>query len=136
MTKVQDLTEINALADGDLFYVADVSNPAAPDRKVPWSKMKPAGVLITNHFRYDGSITIPTIAAGAEGTATIGVPGAAIGDHVVFNPNDSLPSNLGIMAVRVSAADVVSVRFRNFGGGSFASAPMACIALISRSAFP
>lgn len=136
MTKVQDLPEIDNLADGDLFYVADVSNPGNPDRKVPWAKMKPAGVNITNHLRYDGSITIPTIAAGAEGTATIDVPGAAIGDHVVFNPNDSLPSNLGIMAVRVSAADVVSIRFRNFGGGSFSTVPIACIALVTRSAFP
>lgn len=134
MTKVQDLTEIDALADGDLFYVADVSNPGTPDRKVPWSKMKPAGVRITNRLRYDGPITIPTIAAGAEGTATINVPGAAVGDHVVFNPNESLASNLGIMAVRVSAADIVSVRFRNFGGGSFTTVAMACVALVSRSA--
>ena len=134
MTKVQDLTEIDALADGDLFYVADVSNPGAPDRKVPWSKMKPAGARIINQLRYDGSITIPTMAAGAEGTASITVPGAAIGDHVVFNPNESIASNLGIMAVRVSAADTVAVRFRNFGGSSFTSVPMACIALVSRSA--
>ncbi|MGQ8630823.1 hypothetical protein ACUTJJ_04970 [Agrobacterium sp. DKPNP3] len=133
MTKVQDLTEIDALADGDLFYVADVSNPGAPDRKVTWSKMKAAGVRITNRLRYDGPITIPTIAAGAEGTATINVPGAAIGDHVIFNPNESLASNLGIMAVRVSAADIVSVRFRNFGGSSFTTVAMACVALVSRS---
>lgn len=134
MTKVQDLPEIDALADGDLFYVADVSNPGAPDRKVPRSKMIPAGSKITNHLRYDGSITIPTIAAGAEGTATISVPGAAIGDHVVFNPNEAIASNIGIMAVRVSAVDIVSVRFRNFGGSSFTTVPMACIALVSRSA--
>lgn len=134
MTKVQDLPEIDALADGDAFYVADVSNPGAPDRKVPWSKMKPAGVRITNQLRYDGSITVPTMAAGAEGTASIPVPGAAIGDHVVFNPNESLASNLGIVAVRVSATDTVAVRFRNFGGSSFTSVPMACIALVIRSA--
>lgn len=134
MTKVQDLTEIDALADGDLFYVADVSNPGAPDRKVRFSQMVPAGAKITNHFRYDGNITIPTIAAGAEGTATITVNGAQTGDHVVFNPNASLASDIGITAVRVSAANTVAVRFRNFGGSSFTSAAIACVALVSRSA--
>lgn len=134
MTKVQDLTEIDALADGDLFYVADVSNPGAPDRKVPYSKMVPAGAKITNHFRYDGNITIPTIAAGSEGTATITVNGTQPGDHVLFNPNASLASDLGITAVRVSAANTVAVRFRNFGGSSFTSADIACVALVSRSA--
>ncbi|MGC4393695.1 hypothetical protein [Agrobacterium sp. M50-1] len=133
MTKVQDLTEIDALADGDLFYVADVSNPGAPDRKVPYSKMKPAGAKITNQYRYDGSITIPTIAAGAEGTATITVNGAQVGDHVVFNPNESLASNIGITAVRVSATNTVAVRFRNFGAGSFTSASIACLAFVTRS---
>ncbi len=134
MTKVQDLPEIDELADGDQFYVIDASNPAGPDKRVPWSKIKPTGARIVNYLRYDGGITIPTIAAGSEGTATITVPGAQLGDHVVFNPNASLASDLGITAVRVSAANIVSVRFRNFGGGSFATATLACVALVIRSA--
>lgn len=134
MTKVQDLPEIDALADNDMFYVADASSPGGPDKKVPWNKMKPAGARITTQFRYAGDITIPTIAAGAEGTSTIALAGVQPGDHVIFNPNAALASDLGIMAVRVSAADTISVRFRNFGGSSFASAPLACVALAMRSA--
>lgn len=134
MTKVQDLPEIDALADNDVLYVADASSPGAPDKKVPWSKMKPAGVRIGAQYRYDGDITIPTISAGAEGTGTITVPGVQPGDHVVFNPNAALASDLGIMAVRVSAADTISVRFRNFGGSSFVSAALACVALVMRAA--
>lgn len=134
MTKVQDLPEIDALADNDVFYVADASSPGAPDKKVPFSKMKPAGVRIGAQYRYDGDITIPTIAAGAEGTATITVPGVQPGDHVVFNTNAALASDLGIMAVRVSAANIISVRFRNFGGSTFASAALACVALVMRAA--
>ena len=122
MTKVQDLTEIDELADNDSFYVVDASSPGAPDKKVPWSKMKPAGSEITNYLRYEGGITIPTIAAGAEGSATITVPGAAVGDHVIFNPNAAMAAGLGVVGVRVSAADTISVLFRNFGVGSFSTA--------------
>jgi hypothetical protein len=133
MTKVQDLTEIDVLENGDVFYVADASTPGAPDKKVPWSKMKPAGAKVTNQLRYEGNITIPTIAAGAEGSGSISVAGALVGDHVIFNPTAALAAGLGIMSVHVSATDTVSVRFRNFGGGSFSTAALACVALVMRS---
>ena len=136
MTKVQDLTEIDALADGDLFYVVDVSTPSAPDKKIPASKVRPAGSKITNYLRYDSNITIPALAAGAEDTATITVTGAAVGDHVIFNPKDALPAGVGIMSSRVGAADTVHVRFRNFGSSAFVSAPLACVVLVARSVAP
>ncbi|CUX63045.1 hypothetical protein AGR6A_Lc190027 [Agrobacterium sp. NCPPB 925] len=100
--------------------------------------MKPAGARITNHLRYDGGITIPTIAAGAEGTATISVAGAAIGDHVVFNPNESLASNIGIMAVRVSAADTVSVPLETLAAAALLRCrwPALRWSRVQRDAFP
>jgi hypothetical protein len=39
MTKVTDLTEIDALADNDYLYVWDASTPSTPDKKIPGSKM-------------------------------------------------------------------------------------------------
>lgn len=123
-----------ALADDDRIPVWDVS--LGERRYATPASLRPAGAKVTNQFRYDGIITIPALAAGAEDVAPITIVGAAVGDHVVFNPKDALPANLGIMSVRVSAADTVQVRFRNFGGGAFVSAPLNCVALVIRSAAP
>lgn len=124
------------LADDDRIPVWDVSDPINPRKYTTPASLRPAGAKITNHFRYDSIITIPALAAGAEDVANITVTGAVIGDHVVFNPKDALPSGLGIMAVRVSAAETVQVRFRNFGGSAFVSAPLNCTALVIRSVAP
>lgn len=135
MTKVNNLTEIDALADNDIFYVWDASTPGAPDKKVPFSKIRPPGARITNYLRYDGNITILAINAATEGAATIAVPGTAVGDHVVFNMKDALPADLGVTMVRVSAADTVQVRFRNLHtANNYAGGTLACTALVIRSA--
>lgn len=132
MTKITEKDEIDALADNDLFYVRDASDPSNPDKKVPFSKVRPTGARITHHFRYADDITIPSLSAGAEAEATIAVPGTAIGDHVVFNMNP--PANIAILSSWVSAADTVRVRFRNtHGSNAFATAAVACVALVSRS---
>lgn len=137
MTKVNNLTEIDALADNDVFYVWDASTPGAPDKKAPFSKIRPPGARITNYLRYESTITIPAINAATEGSATIAVVGAAVGDHVVFNIRDALPADLGITSVRVSAADTVQVRFRNLHtANNYAGGSLACDALVIRSITP
>lgn len=119
-------------ADDDRIAVNDVSDGAAPRKYLPWSKFRPAGAKITNHFRFAGNITVPTLAAGDEGDATITVTGAATGDHVVFNMEP--PANIAILASWVSAADTVKVRFRNTHASSgYSTAAVACVALVSRS---
>ena len=134
MAKVTDLPEIDAVVDADYFYIWDASSPSAPDKKVSASKMRPTGAEITNYFRFDGNITVPALAAGAEWTATITVPGAAIGDHSVFNLKVANPAGVTIMGYTVTAADTVSVVFRNLGAGAYAGAVLACTALVNRSA--
>lgn len=137
MTKLNNLPEIDAVADNDVFYVSDASTPGAPDKKVPFSKIRPSGAKITNNFRYAGNITIPAINAATEGSATISVTGVAVGDHVVFNMRDALPADLGIMSARVSAADTVQVRFRNLHtANNYAGGTLACDALVMRSVAP
>ncbi|MDI7862520.1 hypothetical protein MRS76_11165 [Rhizobiaceae bacterium n13] len=138
MTTLPNLThEVPALADNDWIYVFDVSNPSDPDGKMLGSKLRPAGAKISNYLRFEGTVTIPGLAAGVEDDATISVPGAQVGDHVVFNLSANLPADLAITYVRVSAADTVLVRFRNlhassgYGGGS-----PACTALVIRSIDP
>lgn len=96
MTKITEKDEIDVLADPDLFYVRDASDPSNPDKKVPFSKIRPAGARITNDYRFSASITIPNLAAGAEADASIVVSGAAIGDHVVFNVEP--PASIAVLA--------------------------------------
>lgn len=132
---VLDLSSLSAvsLTDADRIPVFDANEPSTPRYTTP-AELRPAGAKITNHLRYAGNITIPAIAAGAEAAATITVNGAGLGDHVVFNASAALPAGLGVMAVYVSAASTVTVRFRNFSGAQIASADLACVALTSRSA--
>jgi hypothetical protein len=134
MSKVTALTEIDAVADNDVMYIWDASTPSAPDKKVPFSKLRPSGVRITNNFRYEGNITIPALAAGVEGDATIAIAGAAVGDHLVFNLTAALPGNIAVLHAWVSAADTATVRFRNtHAANAYAGAAIACVALASRS---
>lgn len=134
MTQLANLPEIDALADGDYFYVLDVSDVVTPDKKVPRSKMIPVGAKVTNYLRFADTITIPNLAAGVEGDGTISVPGAAIGDNVVFNLAATLPANIAINGYWVSAADTVKVRFRNTHASvAFTTADVSCVALVIRS---
>ena len=133
MTKVTELPEIDTLDDGDVLYAYDVSQPSTPDKKVPGSKLRPGGARVTNYARYGGNVTLPNITAGTEMNMTIAVPGALVGDHVLFNPDDALPVGLGIMYARVSSSNTVTVRIRNFGVSDFASAAIAALVLVIRS---
>lgn len=134
MTDITNLPEIPALADNDLLYVWDASDPSNPDKKMLASKVRPAGAKITNQLRFAGNITVPSLAAGVEADATIAVPGAAVGDHVTFGLTVLLPASLGILHYWVSAADTVSVRIRNFHASvTYVGAALACTALVTRS---
>ncbi|WP_033048589.1 hypothetical protein [Sinorhizobium meliloti] len=135
MTQLPDLPEIDALADNDLLYVWDASTPSAPDKKITGLKLRPAGAKVTHYLRYESTIIIPAIGAATEGSATIAVAGAVVGDHVVFNMAEALPADLAITSVRVSAADAVQVRFRNLHtANAYAGGTLTCTALVIRSA--
>lgn len=132
MSKLTEKDEIDSVADGDLFYARDVSDPSKPDKKVPFSKIRPAGARVTHNFRFAGNIAIPALAAGVEGDATITVTGAVAGDHVSFNLQP--PASIAVLSSWVSANDTVSVRFRNTHASSaYAGGAVACVALVSRS---
>ncbi|MBW8285073.1 MAG: hypothetical protein K0M55_15895 [Rhizobium sp.] len=136
MTNVTALTNtVTEPADNDWIYIWDASTPANPDAKMSPSALRPAGAKVTHYYRAAGNITIPDLAAGVEGTATFTVTGAAVGDNALFNPTAALPANLAITTVYVSAANTVSVRFRNLhAADAFVTAALACVALVIRSA--
>jgi hypothetical protein len=132
MTKITEKNEIDAIADGDLLYVRDVSDPSDPDKKTPFSKLRPSGNRITHNFRFAGNVAIPALAAGVEGDATVTVTGAVVGDHASFNIQP--PASIAVLASWVSANDTLSVRFRNVHASSaYAGGSVACVALVSRS---
>ena len=134
MTNVTALTEIDAIADNDVLYIRDASDVANPDKKITGAKLRPTGAKVTHYYRYAGNIVLPALAAGVESNVTISVPGAAVGDHALFNMQDALPADLAITSVRVSAADTVSVRVRNLHSATgYAGGSLACTALVSRS---
>lgn len=132
MGKITEKDEIDEIADSDLIYVRKVSSPSNPDRRAPFSKVRPSGNRITHNFRFAGNIAIPALAAGVEGDATITVTGAVAGDHVSFNIQP--PANIAVLSSWVSANDTVSVRFRNLHPSSaYAGGAVACVTLVSRS---
>lgn len=135
MSKITEKDEIDSVADNDLLYVRDTSDPSNPDKRAPFSKLRPTGARITHHYRFSGNIAVPNLAAGAEADGTITVTGAAVGDHVTFNMEP--PTNIAVLSCWVSAADTVKVRFRNtHASNAFSTANVACLALVSRSIVP
>lgn len=86
---------------------------------------------LENIISVTGSITLPTIAAGAEGTTTFAATGAVSGDAVILNLPAALSSGI-ICRAYVSAPDVVTVKAFNATGSSFGTAAQAIKALILR----
>ncbi|MBB4342162.1 hypothetical protein [Rhizobium leguminosarum] len=133
MTKVPNLPAIDTIADNDLLYIWDASDPVIPDKKVTGLQMRPAGAKVTNYLRYQSNITIPSMAAGVEADATLIIIGALAGDNVVFNLASPIPGNIAILGVVVTAADTVKVRFRNTHASvAFSTVDVACVALVIR----
>ncbi|TBY41577.1 hypothetical protein [Rhizobium leguminosarum] len=133
MTNVSNLPAIDAIADNDLFYVRDASDPTTPDKKATGAQLRPSGAKITNLIRYQANITIPTMAAGVEADATLSIAGAGVNDNVVFNLAAAIPTNIAILGVVVTATDTVKVRFRNtHASNSFSTADVACVLLVIR----
>lgn len=133
MTNVTALAEIDALADNDVMYVRDASDPANPDKKIPGSKLRPDGIRITAYRRFEGNVAVPALAAGAEADVSIAVVGALAGDHALFNLLAAPPANIAIMATW-AGADTVTIRFRNTHASvAYAGGSLACMALITRS---
>lgn len=134
MTKVSDLDQIDAVTDETLFYGYDPTDPGNPDKRVPYSMLRPAGAVVTDYLRFDDDVTIPNLAALAETDVTLSVPGALPGDNVIFNFAAAQPANIAVCGVFISAADAVKVRFRNtHATNAFVTAAVAAVALVIRS---
>ena len=59
-----------------------------------------------------GSVTVNTLAAGAEVSADITIAGAVIGDFVLVAPSEDIGDSCGI-TVTVSADDTITINITN-----------------------
>lgn len=88
--------------------------PPIEDRDM-WFKM------VTDNFPYirvyAESLNPTAIGATSEDTQTFTIAGLSTNDVLILNP-PALDAGIGIMYYRVSAADTLQIRFRNFTGGS------------------
>lgn len=66
---------------------------------------------------YSVTLDPASIGATSEDTQTFTVTGLSTNDIIFLNP-PALNAGIGIMYYRVSAADTLQIRFRNFTGGS------------------
>lgn len=73
-----------------------------------------SGTLVTQRLKGTASITLGSLAAGAEADKTFTATGAATGDAVHVNYGDASPATgLTIEGAVVSAANTVKVRISN-----------------------
>lgn len=143
-----------AVTNSEIAPIA-VSNSKIADNAISSSKIAPSavdadaiasGAVGTSEIANDsvtrgkiaggysnGSITF-TVGANDCNTYNIEVPGAQINDMVIFNlrSNSSLPSNLMVQPVRVSAADTVEIRACNNGNTSQSTGDIAVFVLTLR----
>jgi len=89
-------------------------SPPIEDREM-WFK------VIADNFPYlrvySESLNPTAVGANSEDTQTFTITGLSTNDVVFMNP-PALDTGIGIMYYRVSAADTLQIRFRNFTGGS------------------
>ena len=62
-----------------------------------------------------GTVNMGTVVAGVATLFDFPVPGVAIGDVVVANPRNTLPNDIDLFHVHVSAPDTVQVIVYNIG---------------------
>lgn len=79
-----------------------------------------------------GSVDFGNMAAGAEDTQTMAVPGAAIGDGVTVNPRAALEQGIVIKQAFVSAANTVSMIALNTTAGAVNPAAVVCDVYVTK----
>lgn len=80
------------------------------------------GATLQKALTISGSITVPVISAGAEGSATITLTGANVGDQVIVMMPDTFPAGLIVARAVVSAPNTVKVYWWNAAGSPTTSA--------------
>lgn len=103
------------IAAGDEVYLGNVSdNPRRP----AWVCFGPIGEAKPRILTGQGFVDLATIAAGAVGTGTITVPGAAAGDVALVSASSQIEAGLTFKQAWVSGDNTVTFAIINISSGS------------------
>jgi hypothetical protein len=80
------------------------------------------GATLQRILSATGTLTLPTIGNGAQGSATFTVANAVVGDQVILQLPDTFPAGLLLSRAVVTAAATVTVYFWNASGASITGA--------------
>lgn len=104
-----DLTSVQSIAGAKTF-----SSALAASTSIAIG----GGTALTKVVVYTPSLTPAATAANTTAEQTFAVTGLTTADTVHINPPASMPDGLGIVGVRVSAADTLAIRFSNNTAGN------------------
>lgn len=90
------------------------------------------GAEIEKVLTATGTLTLPTINAATEGSATFTLTGAVSGDQAVLQLPSTFPAGLLLSRAVVTGADTVTAYFYNVTGGNIAGAGYSIRATVIR----
>ena len=97
------------VGSGDLYYNS-ASNAFRVFNGTAWKQVRTG-----TDIRISATLDFPSTAAQSESDLTISVPGAVLGDVVVLGVPNAATTASSVYSAWVSATDVVTVRFSNYG---------------------
>jgi hypothetical protein len=80
------------------------------------------GATVQRILSATGTLTVPTIASGAQGSATFTLTNAVVGDQVILQLPDTFPAGLLLSRAVVTGANTVTVYFWNASAASITGA--------------
>jgi hypothetical protein len=105
--------------------VASAGAMAAPSGAIDTLTVATAlvmGATLSRILSASGTLTLPTIANGAEGSAAITLTGCVVGDQIILQLPTTFPAGLLLSRAVVTGANTVTCSFWNASGSSITGA--------------
>ena len=80
------------------------------------------GATVSKVLTVSGTLTLPTIASGAEGNAAITLTGSVVGDQIILQLPATFPAGLLLSRAVVTGANTMTCYFYNVSGSSIGGA--------------
>jgi hypothetical protein len=109
--------------EGTLIYEGTVNWAAGPLPRMPNARLVYRG---TEQRRSTTTVDLPSIAAGAEHSFTVTVPGTAVGEPIIASFS-VYTAGLIITSAQMSASETATIIVKNTSGGAIDQAPASLI---------
>jgi hypothetical protein len=119
---LHDVVRVGGDASLDDVTAATVSAPVGAIDTLTVTLGLIMGATLSKILTVSGSMSVPTIGASAEGSATITLTNAVVGDQVVMALPGTFPAGLLLARAVVSGANTVTAYFYNASAGSISGA--------------